>query len=179
MLLHRRSLIAVYLAFGALAAFTRCYQCTVLAVWREYAMEAGQVSSRPGYQGCKACHEIQWLEDNVGSAISIRCLQLVADVAARCRRQAPMAGVRIDNLGIHASSDHPPVSAELEHTSTILLRHSSTSPSFQVSKQGRRVGPYGRSFQEENDIRDTGVLFDSCHWFGRLGLKLKIPCLTS
>jgi len=47
----------------------------------EHAMEACQIGSRSGYQGCKACDKVQWLEDDVGSAISIRRLQLVADVA--------------------------------------------------------------------------------------------------
>ena len=70
MLLHRRSLIAVYLAFGALTSFRRRHQGSVLAVWREHAMEACQIGSRPGHQGSKSSHEIQWLEDNVGSAIS-------------------------------------------------------------------------------------------------------------
>jgi hypothetical protein len=55
----------------------------MLSIWCEHAMETGQVGSRPGYQGCQAHHKIQWLEDDVGSAISIRRLQLVADVAAR------------------------------------------------------------------------------------------------
>ena len=86
MLLHRRSLIAVYLAFGALTSFRRRHQGSVLAVWLmrhsdEHAMEACQIGSRPGHQGSKSSHEIQWLEDNVGSTISIRCLQLIANVA--------------------------------------------------------------------------------------------------
>jgi len=73
--------MAVYLAFGALASFRRRHQCSVLTAWRENAMEACQIGSRPGHKSGKPSHEIQWLEDNVGSAISIRCLQLVADVA--------------------------------------------------------------------------------------------------
>ena len=35
MLLHRRSLISVYLPFGALASFRRRHLGSVLAVWRE------------------------------------------------------------------------------------------------------------------------------------------------
>ncbi len=78
--------LTVFLTLVAFAAFSRCYRGTVLAVWLmrhsdENAMESGQVSSRPGYQSSQAHHEIQWLEDNVGSAISIRRLQLVANVA--------------------------------------------------------------------------------------------------
>jgi len=49
MLLHRRSLIAVYLPFGALASFRRRHQGSVLAVWGKHAMEAGQIGSRPGH----------------------------------------------------------------------------------------------------------------------------------
>ncbi len=33
------------------------------------------------HQDRRPSHKVQWLEDNVGSAISTRCLQLVADVA--------------------------------------------------------------------------------------------------
>ena len=83
----------VLLALVTLATFCRCYQSTMLAIWCEHAMETGQVGSRPGYQGCQAHHKIQWLEDDVGSAISIRRLQLVADVAAAAdieARNAPL-----------------------------------------------------------------------------------------
>ncbi len=73
--------LTVFLTLVAFTAFRRRHQRPVLAVWRKHAMESGQVSSRPGYQSCQARHEIQWLEDNVGSAVSVRCLQLVADVA--------------------------------------------------------------------------------------------------
>jgi len=65
----------------ALAASCRCYQGRVLAVWREHAVESGQVNPGLRHQGSKPSHEIQRLEDDVGSAISIRCLQLIADVA--------------------------------------------------------------------------------------------------
>jgi hypothetical protein len=53
-LLHRRSLIAVYLAFGALASFRRRYQGSVFAIGREHAMEGCQIGSRPVYLGCQA-----------------------------------------------------------------------------------------------------------------------------
>ena len=45
MLLHRRSLIAVYLAFGALASFRRRHQSSVVAIWCDHAVEPGQVNS--------------------------------------------------------------------------------------------------------------------------------------
>ncbi len=60
MALHGRSLIAVYPAMGVLASFRRRHQRPVLAVWRKHAMESCQVSSRPGYQSCQACHKVQW-----------------------------------------------------------------------------------------------------------------------
>jgi hypothetical protein len=98
MLLYRRSLNAVYLAIDALASFRRRHQGTMLAVWCEHAMEARQIGSRSGYQGCQACHEIQWLEDDVGSTVAVRCFQLVADVAARCQRQAPFRYCRATDV---------------------------------------------------------------------------------
>ena len=72
MLLHRRSLIAVYLVLVTLAAFCRCYQSTMFAIGLmrhsdEHAMEACQIGSRSGYQGCQACDKVQWFEDDVGS----------------------------------------------------------------------------------------------------------------
>ena len=82
MLLHRRSLIAVYLAFGALASFRRRHQGSVFAIGLmrhsdEHAMEACQIGSRPGYQGYQACDKVQWFEDDVGSTVVVRCLQLI------------------------------------------------------------------------------------------------------
>ena len=64
----------VFLVLITFAAFYRCYQGTVLAIWTvrrpgEHAMEACQIGSRSGYQGCQARDKVQWLEDNVGSAI--------------------------------------------------------------------------------------------------------------
>ncbi len=47
----------------------------------EHAVESSQVNPGLRHQGSKPSHEIQRLEDDVGSAISIRCLQLVVDVA--------------------------------------------------------------------------------------------------
>jgi hypothetical protein len=74
MLLHRRSHIAVYLALGALASFCWCYQGTMLAIRLmrhsdEHAVESSQVSPGLRHQGSKPSHEIQWLEDDVGSAM--------------------------------------------------------------------------------------------------------------
>ena len=86
-LLHMRSLISVYLAFGALASFGWRYQDTVLAIRLmrhsdEHAVESGQVSPGLRHQSSKPSDEIQWLEDDVGSTIFIRSLQLIANVAA-------------------------------------------------------------------------------------------------
>ena len=46
----------------------------VLSVLCEHAIEPGQVNSGLRHQGSKPSHEIQQLEDDVGSAISIRRL---------------------------------------------------------------------------------------------------------
>jgi hypothetical protein len=90
--------LTVFLTLVAFTAFSRCYQGTVLAVWLmrhsdENTMESSQVNPGLRHQGSKPSHEIQWLEDNVGSArpkalaalmgpaFSIRRIQLVADVA--------------------------------------------------------------------------------------------------
>jgi hypothetical protein len=64
-LLHRRSFIAVYLAFGALASFRGRHQYqghigSVFAIGLmrhsdEPAMEACQIGFRPESQGCQAC----------------------------------------------------------------------------------------------------------------------------
>ena len=73
--------------FFTFAAFCRCYQSTMFAVWRENTMESSQVNPGLRHQGNKPSHEMQWLEDDVGSAIPIRCLQLIADVAAWRKRR--------------------------------------------------------------------------------------------
>ncbi len=49
----------------------------------EHAMEACQIGSRPGYQGCQACDKVQWFEDDVGSTVAVRCIQLIVNIAAR------------------------------------------------------------------------------------------------
>ncbi len=94
MLLHRRSLVAGYLAFGALASLRWRYQGPVFAVRLmrhpdKHAMKACQIGSRSGYQSCQARNKVQRFENDVGSAITVRCLQPVVNIAARCQRQAP------------------------------------------------------------------------------------------
>jgi len=88
----------VFPALVALATFCRCYQGTVLAIRTvrrpgEHAVESSQVNPGLRHLGSKPSHEIQRLEDDMGSAIpkafaalmgqafSIRFLQLIADVA--------------------------------------------------------------------------------------------------
>ena len=105
MLLDRRALIAVYLAFGALASFRRRHQGSVFAIGREHTMEACQIGSRSGDQGCQACDKVQWFEDDVGSTVAVRCFQLVADVAARCQRQASFRYCRATDVSSGPPSD--------------------------------------------------------------------------
>ena len=71
----------VFLALVALASFCRCNQRTMLAIRCEHAVESSQVNPGLWHQSSKPSNEIKWLEDDVGSAIPIRCLQLIADVA--------------------------------------------------------------------------------------------------
>ena len=44
-------------------------------------MKAGQVDAWLGHQGSQPGHEVQGVEDDMGGAVPVRCLQLVADVA--------------------------------------------------------------------------------------------------
>jgi hypothetical protein len=57
-----------FLALVALTAICRCYQGTVFAIQCELAVKSSQVNPRLRHQGSKPSHEIQWLEDDVGSA---------------------------------------------------------------------------------------------------------------
>ena len=68
-----------------LAAVTRA---RYLAVRRKHPVEARQVDPRFGHQGRQTGNEVQRLEDDVRGAVSVRPLQLVADVAVRRLRQA-------------------------------------------------------------------------------------------
>ena len=88
MLLYRRLFVPGYLASEALVAFRRHHHGVMLAIWAvrhpsEHIMEACQIGSRPGHQSGKPNYEIQWVEDDVGSAISVRYVQLVANIASR------------------------------------------------------------------------------------------------
>ncbi len=42
-----------------------------------HVIEACQIGSRSGYQGCQACDKVQWFEDDVGSTVVVRCFQLL------------------------------------------------------------------------------------------------------
>ena len=48
----------------------------------------GEVDPRFRHQGCQAGNEIQWLEDDVRRAVTVRRLQLEPDVAIRGERQS-------------------------------------------------------------------------------------------
>ena len=73
---------------GAPAPPGRGHPRTVFAVRCEHPVETGQVHPRLGHQGGQPGNEIQWLEDDVRRAVSVRRLQLVSDLAVRCERQA-------------------------------------------------------------------------------------------
>ena len=64
------------------------HRCAVLAVRGKYAIEARQVDPRLWHQGGEPGDEVQRLEDDMGGAIAVRRLELVADVAMGRERQA-------------------------------------------------------------------------------------------
>lgn len=51
------------------------------AVGGEYAVEAGQIHTRFGHQGGQADDEVERLEDDVGGAVTIRSLELIAHIS--------------------------------------------------------------------------------------------------
>lgn len=70
-----------------LATFGRGDRYTVVAVGGEHAVEAGQVHSRFGHQRRQLRHEVQGLEDHMGGAVPVRCLEFVTYPAVSCQRQ--------------------------------------------------------------------------------------------
>ena len=59
----------------------------MFAVRREHPVKAGQVDARLRHQSGQSCDEVQGVEDDVGGAVAVRCLQLVANVAVGGQRQ--------------------------------------------------------------------------------------------
>ncbi len=107
---HRRPrLVVVYPAPGAL----RHNSLSILEVRRKYAVEAGQVQSRPGYERRQPGHEIQWFEHHMG-----RTIPEWAPVAVD---HAPLA---VDRQTLHGNgraaeqADAPPV----EPYNEVLMR---------------------------------------------------------
>ena len=56
-------------------------------------MVTGEIGPGPGHESCQAGNEVQGLEDDVGGAVAIRCLQLVAYVAVGCEGKPLEEGV--------------------------------------------------------------------------------------
>jgi hypothetical protein len=79
--LSRRWWFIGYPGLVALAPFGRGDQGAMFTVRRKHAVESCQVHSGLGHQGGEPGHEIQRLEDDVRGAITVRCLELVTDVA--------------------------------------------------------------------------------------------------
>jgi len=65
-------------------ALTRCDLLTPVAVRCKDAVKAREVHARLGHQRRQPCDEIQGLEEDMGRAISIRCLEPVAHLALGC-----------------------------------------------------------------------------------------------
>ncbi|MFT7460892.1 MAG: hypothetical protein ACI909_003582 [Planctomycetota bacterium] len=59
----------------------------MLAVGCKHTVIARQVDAGSGYQCREFGHEVQGFEDDVGGAVSVRCLELVTYVATRGERQ--------------------------------------------------------------------------------------------
>ena len=83
-----------YLGFGDRAPRRLRHQRSVLAVGREHAVESRQVDPGLWDQRGQPGDQVQRLEDNMGRAVAIRRLLLVADVAVRGDRQAPLRACR-------------------------------------------------------------------------------------
>ena len=66
-----------------LAGVTRA----IFAIGREITVETREIHPRFGHHGCQPRDEIERLEDDVGRAVSTRCLQLVASIPVRRERQ--------------------------------------------------------------------------------------------
>ena len=70
------------------APLGRRHPRAVLAVGREQAVKTGQIYPRFRHQRCQPGDEIQWFEDDVRRAVSVRRLQLIANIPVRRERQA-------------------------------------------------------------------------------------------
>jgi len=66
----------------------RCHPRAVLAVGREHDVKTRQINSRLRHKRCQPGDKIQWIENDVGGAVTVWCLQLVTNVAVRRERQA-------------------------------------------------------------------------------------------
>ncbi len=73
---------------SAFAPPGRSHQNPVLAVWSEYTMKSCEIDLRLWYQRGQLCDEVQGIEYHMGRTVTVGCLELVADVAGRCQRQA-------------------------------------------------------------------------------------------
>lgn len=78
---------------SAFAPPGRSHQNPVLAVWMmrhsdEYTVKSCEVDLRLWYKRDQLCDEVQGIEYHMGCAVAVGCLELVADIADRCQRQA-------------------------------------------------------------------------------------------
>lgn len=76
-----RSLVFILMMLGTFAAFGRCHYETVIAIGCKYSMEACQVYSYLRNQCGQFGDKIQRLEDDVGGSVTIRCFELITDIA--------------------------------------------------------------------------------------------------
>ena len=76
----------------------RRYVNTVLAIRGKDTVEACKVHARFGYQCRQPSDEVQRLEQNMGGAVPIRGLELVANITIGCQRQTFLRNCRSRNI---------------------------------------------------------------------------------
>ena len=65
----------------------RGHLCAQVVVGGKHPMKPGEIHARGGDQCGEPGDKVQWLEDHMGGAVSIRSFQSVTDVAPGCQRQ--------------------------------------------------------------------------------------------
>ena len=73
--------VFIFLRCATFAPFGRRHITPIFAVWSENAVEPGQIHPRLGHQRRQLADEIQRIEDDMGCAIVVGRLELIADLA--------------------------------------------------------------------------------------------------
>ncbi len=81
---RNRSLLVRLIGYPGFVSFTPlrwCDQRAMLAVGCKHTMIAGEIDSRPGYQGGQPGNEIYRLKDYMGGTVSVWGFQLISNLA--------------------------------------------------------------------------------------------------